>query len=337
VDFELGETEKGFVMGSESASTLREDNLSSPVSKNGIAKVVAAIPAYNEERSIAKVVLLAQRYVDKVVVCDDGSTDATAMIAERLGAIVVRHPLNKGKGEALATAFKETLKLSPDVVVMLDADGQHDPEEIPRLVEPIVMGKGDVVIGSRYVEGGHADPPIFRRFGLRIINFLCRKAVNAHVRDTQSGFRALSRKAFEVVSSCQEKGFGVDSEQLALAVKNGLQVVEVPVNIKYKGLEKASKRAPLRHGGQLIATILRLVTEERPLLYIGVPGAILTLIGLVLAVFLLWLFNVTRYFSLHIALIMFGTSLVGLLLMIAAVMLHGLRKMVDLINHGQET
>jgi len=115
--------------------------------------VVACIPAYNEEGSIAGVVVQARKYVDRVVVCDDGSVDLTGAIAEGLGAVVVRHGRNLGKGAALRSAFLRARELGADVVAMLDADGQHDPEEIPGLVEPILKGEADMVVGSRYVDG----------------------------------------------------------------------------------------------------------------------------------------------------------------------------------------
>jgi len=124
--------------------------------------VVACIPAFNEEGSIAGVVVRAGKYVDRVVVCDDGSVDLTGEIAEGLGAVVIRHEGNRGKGAALRSAFLRARELGADVVVMLDADGQHDPEEIPGLVEPILKGAADMVVGSRYAEGSKTDAPLYR-------------------------------------------------------------------------------------------------------------------------------------------------------------------------------
>ncbi|MDH5690862.1 MAG: glycosyltransferase family 2 protein, partial [Candidatus Bathyarchaeota archaeon] len=176
--------------------------------KRNRVKTVAIIPAYNEEGSIAKVVLGARRYVDQVVVCDDGSNDMTFMIARAIGARVVRHSERLGKGEALRTLSKEVMELSPEIIVALDADGQHDPDEIHKLVKPIETGESDVVVGSRYVEGAKMAAPFYRRFGLRLINFLYRKVAGVQTKDTQSGFRAYSRKAFEFLVQCDAKGFG---------------------------------------------------------------------------------------------------------------------------------
>jgi glycosyltransferase involved in cell wall biosynthesis len=300
--------------------------------RNESSQIIALIPAHNEERTIAKVILSAQKYADEVIVCDDGSTDMTRMIAERLGAKVLRHSSREGKGEAFRMLFEKACELAPDVVVTLDGDGQHDPDQIPMLVDPILVGKGDVVVGSRYLEGSQSDVPFFRRVGLSAINFLCRRTMSVSTRDTQSGFRAYSLKALKVLSDCEEKGFGIESEQLSLAAKNGLSVVEVPVNVRYGGLENTSKKSSLSHGGELIASILGLVVEDRPLLYLGLPGTLLALMGLGLAAYLVWLFNITRYFSVPISIMALGASFLGLLLIIAAITLQGLKRLKEAVE-----
>lgn len=299
------------------------------------AKLVAVIPAYNEEKTIAKVIILTQQYVDRVIVCDDGSLDMTAVIAERLGATVIKHPVNMGKGEALKSAFEEAIKLNPDVVVTLDADDQHDPNQISELVKPITSGECDVVIGSRYVEGAKQETPFFRKIGLGVINFLYRKFINLPIKDTQSGFRAFSEKAFEVMLSCKEEGYGVESEQLAIAMKNGLNIIEVPIDAKYKGIDTKSKKNSLLHGGELISTFLRLVVTKRPLKYMGVPGALLTLMGVVLATYLLWLFNATQYFDIPLVVLTLVTSIMGLLLIISAVMMYGQERIIEVLNENK--
>ena len=288
--------------------------------------IVACIPAFNEEKTIAKVIVKALRYVDKVLVCDDGSTDMTAEIAEGLGAEVIRHGRNMGKGVALRELFRMAKKYKPDIVVVLDGDGQHDPDEIPKLVEPLEKGVADLVIGSRYVEGAKVDAPLYRRLGLKVINFFGRKLTKSVVKDTQSGFRAFTLKALEELEDTESEGFGIESEQIALAVKKGLRVLEVPTSIRYKELPKTSKKSPLLHGGEIMATILRLIIEERPLLCLGVPGSILMAIGMVFGVYLLWTFNMTRYFSIPIAILMLGAMNIGITLVITALMLYGLNR-----------
>ncbi|MFX0132138.1 MAG: glycosyltransferase family 2 protein [Candidatus Hodarchaeota archaeon] len=298
-------------------SELSLKNLSKPF-------VVACIPALNEERTIGGVVVQVIKHVDKVVVCDDGSRDLTGEIAKGLGAVVVRHAKNMGKGAALRTAFLRARDLGPDVVVMLDGDGQHNPVEIPRLVEPILDGKADFVVGSRYVEGSRVDAPLYRRLGLRFINTLSGKSSNHGVGDTQSGFRAFSGVALDVMLECEAGGYGVETEQLALAYKHGLRVLEVPVAIRYSGLGNTSKKHPLSHGAELMGTVLRLVVEERPLLILGLPGILFTLMGVFIGAYFLWFLNKTGYFSIPMALITLGSIVMGTLLIITSLLLYAI-------------
>jgi glycosyltransferase involved in cell wall biosynthesis len=271
--------------------------------KGGRVKTVAVIPAYNEEYGIAKVVLGTKRYVDKVIVCDDGSNDMTSVIAKELGAIVVRHGENRGKGEALRTLYKEIMAFDPDIIVTVDGDGQHNPDQIPMLVKPIEAGDSDVVIGSRYVDGGIMDAPLHRRFGLRVINFLYKKVAGLEVKDTQCGFRAYSKKAFEFLLQGDEKGYGIEGEQLVLASRNGIRLTEVPVSVKYNGLGATSKKSAFLHGADLIATLFRLAVEKKPLKYLGFPGIGLTFIGVMLGLYSLLMFSVTGDFSVPTAIL----------------------------------
>lgn len=293
----------------------------------GSKKIVAVLPAFNEQRTIAEVVLKTERYVNEVVVVDDGSTDMTGEIAERLGATVLRHEKNMGKGAALKTGFEYAVRLSPDVVVTLDTDAQHDPDEIPKLIEPIIEEYVDLVIGSRYMKESKADLPLYRRLGLRLIDQLSRKSSKGIVGDTQSGFRALSAKGLDVVLRCEASNYGLETEQLAMAVKGGLRVVEVPITAKYMGLEKTSKRSPVRHGAELVGTTLRLIVEERPLLLLGVPGMVLVISGIATGIYLIWYFNLTRYFSIPLALITIGTLFVGTLLFVTSLIFYAITRL----------
>lgn len=300
--------------------------------RSGI-KAVAIIPAHNEEKTIAKVILQTMRFVDSVLVCDDGSTDMTPMIAKAVGASVVSHEKKQGKGEAFKTLFEEVMKLNPDIVVALDADGQHDPDQIPMLMKPIETEKCDLVVGSRYVSGGKMDAPLYRRVGLKVVNFMYRKFAGVHTKDTQSGFRAYSQKAFNYLINCDAKGYGVDAEQLVLASRNGLKVMEVPIFVKYESSRARNlKRSPMLHGADLISTLFRIVAEERPLKYLGLPGIALTCIGMMLGLYSLSVFNATRYFSIPVVILTVGTSIMGMLLVIAAITFHGLKRIEEKLN-----
>ena len=286
-------------------------------------KVVAVIPAYNEERSIAKVVLQVRRFVDVVLVGDDGSNDMTGEIAEALGALVVRNDKNRGKGYTLKRLFAKALELGADIVVALDADGQHDPRYIPKLIEPLINGQADMVIGSRYSGLPPKGIPLYRRIGLKIVG-LFHKPVIREVKDTQSGYRAYSRRVVETLArELQTTGYGTETEQLFLARKRNWRIVEVPVTITY-GTEKPSKKHPVRHATEILANLLKLVTHEKPLLLLGLPGTVLTLIGFASATYVVWVFNQTRYFSVPATLIAIAFTFIGILLVIASLILYAI-------------
>jgi len=290
--------------------------------------IIAGIPAYNEEKTIARVVLQAQRYVDMVIVCDDGSTDLTAEIAEKLGAKVLRHEKNMGKGFALKTLFAHALKLDPTVIVTLDADGQHDPSEIEKVVKPIIDGKADLVIGSRFVGESVLEASLYRKMGLRVINWLSRRASRSNVVDTQSGFRAYSPKAAQTMSAYDSSGYGVELEQLAKATENGLKVVEVPATVRYKGLEKTSKKHPLTHGQELILTVLRLIVEERPLVFLGVPGVFSLLTGVLFGLWMLQIYALEGRIVTNIALASMAFVLIGFFMVSTAITLYALIRLL---------
>lgn len=285
----------------------------------------ALIPAYNEESRIAPVILKAKRHVDLVIVCDDGSSDLTSEVAKSLGAHVVRHDRNLGYGSALLTLFNEALRMGVSVAVTLDADGQHDPDFIPDLIRPIEWGEADLVIGSRFIEG--ASTPgisLVRKLALKFLNALGRKSIRMEVTDTQSGMRAYSRRALEVAARAVERGMGVSLGILNEVRSSGLRVAEVPITVKYTG-NKPSKN-PLLHFSELIATIIRIIVEERPLLYLGVPGAIMLLVSLYFGVFALNLYLSTKYFSIPMAFISLGSLLLGFLLIIASFQLYSIAR-----------
>lgn len=293
--------------------------------------IIACIPAYNEERTIAPVVLKTMKHADKVIVCDDGSTDLTGEIARRMGAEVLTHEKNKGKGEALKTLFRRALESGADIIVTLDADLQHDPDEIPKLLAPLLRGEADVAIGSRFVAGAKTDMPSYRLLGTKIINWLSRRRINAPVKDVQSGYRAYTRRAAEIALEAEAKGYGIEQEQLSLVVRAGLKVVEVPVTIRYNGLS-TSKRRPIAHGAELIANAIRLIVEERPLLLLGLPGLVILLAGVASAALLVWDFNTTRYFSIPLAITALGAFSIGLILVTTALNLYALLRLAEKVK-----
>jgi len=216
--------------------------------------IIAGIPAYNEEKTIAEVVLKAGVHVGKVLVCDDGSKDMTQIVARKTGADVLEHEKNMGYGATMQTLFRKARELGADVLVTFDGDGQHDPDEIPALVKPVLEGKADIVIGSRFMKGARINVPLHRRMGILVITLLTKIFSRYPISDAQSGFRAYSRKALEELKLI-ELGWGSSVEVFFRAHDIGLRIIEVPVDCDYKNYPKASKRDPLRQGVTIVASI----------------------------------------------------------------------------------
>jgi glycosyltransferase involved in cell wall biosynthesis len=237
--------------------------------------VVAVIPALNEERFIGSVVLVARRYADAVVVVDDGSTDRTAELAEAAGAVVVRQAVQAGKGRALNAGFEYARRLRPRVCVVLDADAQHDPAEIPQLIEPILAGEADVVVGSRFLEVSNPIP-WWRRIGQHALTAATNAASGVKLTDSQTGYRAFSAGALDLLRF-RSPGLSVESEMQFLFGQEGLRVREVPIHVQYLD---GPKRNPVTHGFSVLDTIMGLVARKRPLLFIGTPGLMLAAAGL---------------------------------------------------------
>jgi len=284
--------------------------------------IIACIPAYNEEKTIAKVVLLAQKHVDMVFVCDDGSKDLTADIAKRLGATVIRHDENLGYGAAIQSLFRKARELDADVLVTMDADGQHDPREIPELIQPILDGEADIVLGSRFL-GGHNDAPAYRRFGIKLITNLSKRS--RKFSDALCGFRAYSKKAIKSLN-LNETGMGVSAEILLETEQRGLRVTEVPVHVRYKGLDTSTHNA-LRHGASVITSIVRIVVEEKPLLYLGIPGAVFLAFGMFFGSWMMQIYASLGYIETNIALASIAFVLIGLFVIFTAITLYAISRL----------
>jgi glycosyltransferase involved in cell wall biosynthesis len=216
--------------------------------------IIACIPALNEERTISSIILLARKYVDEVLVCDDGSSDNTSELAKEAGAIVFEHSMNLGKGASLKTLFKAALERGAEIIITLDADGQHNPCQIPDLFKPIIDKKADIVIGSRYHKDSENKAPLYRKFGASILNYLT--SGKSNIKDTQSGFRAFSNRSAKEMINVKAKGYGAESEQIIIASRKEFNIIEVPIDVIYKNIIKSSKKNPLTHGIEVIGTII---------------------------------------------------------------------------------
>jgi glycosyltransferase involved in cell wall biosynthesis len=291
--------------------------------------ILAAIPALNEETAIGSVVLRAKQHVDSVLVIDDGSYDKTAKIAELGGAFVLRHERNMGKGIALRDAFLRAREMNADILVCLDGDGQHNPDEIPRLLIPIKNGEADMVIGSRFLDI-KSDIPRYRQAGQKVLTSLTNRVSETKVTDSQSGFRAFSKKAIESIPF-DEEGIGIESAMQRSADDLGLRITEVPITCRYD-IEHASKMGSVRHGFTVVNTLLKIVEERRPLLVFGSIGLGLFIVGIALGFRVVDAWNGTQEFAIGTALVMLLMMMMGILSVFTGVMLHAISKVLRRIQ-----
>ena len=218
-------------------------------------------------------------YVDKVVVCDDGSTDDTAVLAKKAGAVVISHEKNLGYGATISTLF-DYCRNNAEIMVTLDGDGQHDPDQIPDLINVILKHNVDVVIGSRSLRD-EKDLPSYRRAGIKIITSTINSATNLKVTDSQSGFRAYAKSAIDLIHPT-ESGMAVSTEILLSISNNGLSMAEVPITVSYTG--NTSSEHPVTHGSHVIGTTLKYVSIKHPMYFYGIPGILLFISGLIMGV-----------------------------------------------------
>jgi glycosyltransferase involved in cell wall biosynthesis len=284
------------------------------------SEIIAAIPCFNEELFIGSVVLKTKDYVNKIVVVDDGSTDKTALVAEKAGAIVIRHGPNKGKGVAVGTAFDYARNAGCKALVLLDGDGQHDPAYIPMLVKPVLDDKADMVIGSRYL-GIKSNMPAYRVWGHRVLTMLSNLGSQVKLTDSQSGLRAFSAKAIDALSFV-EQGLSVESEMQFLANEAGLRVTEIPVSIGYY---IKAKRSPLAHGIGVLNSIFGLISRRIPLFFFGVPGIAMLAVGFWEGWRVIQGWNTYQTFWLGPALIAVLLCVVGALSLFTALILHTIK------------
>jgi len=289
--------------------------------------IVACIPAFNEEKTIGKVVLQAQRYVSRVIVCDDGSRDMTAEIAARLGADVIRHERNLGYGAAIQSLFRRAKELNANISVTLDADGQHDPREIPNVMKPVLDDVADIVIGSRFADKRLAYAiPWYRRAGIKLITRLVNNASKQGIQDTQSGFRAYSRRSLETLSAF-ENGMGISAEVLINATKQGLRICEVPCTCTYSQEVQTSTHNPVRHGVGVIASILKIVVEDRPLMMLGMPGISCLVVGTSFGIWALQIYAAEHHIVTNIALASIGFIMIGFFCLSTAITLYAISRL----------
>jgi len=299
-------------------------------------KLIVIIPAYNEEKTIAQVIREIPKNIEgineaEVLVVDDGSTDSTAEEAKSAGALVVSHAKNEGLGIAFSTGIKEALRQGADIVVNIDADGQFDANDIPKLVKPILEKKAEMVAGSRFEDKNSlAQIPFARKWGNSAFTSLLNVLTKQRFTDTQCGFRAYSREALLRLNLFGR--FTYTQEVFLDLVNKGLKIEQVPIKVRYYKERKAKITSSLpRYFLQTIVIILRTFRDYKPLVFFGIPGTTVFGAGILfwLCSLIYWLIHhqttpIRMYFFIGTGLLTFGFLLIVLALI--ADMLKRLRQ-----------
>ena len=292
--------------------------------------IVIGIPAYNEEKNIAKLIVQLQNKEYSIVVCNDGSTDMTGKIAEKMGVTVINHKRNLGYGAAIRSIFLKAQEIKAEILVTFDADGQHRVEDITSLIQPIKDDKADIVIGSRFLGQDESNIPKYRKTGIKIITKMANISGEKELTDSQSGLRSYSQRAIELITP-SEKGMGVSTEILIKANNASLRIYEIPVKILYEG--DTSTHHPVSHGVSVIVSTMKFISMDHPLRFYGIPGIILLTIGLFFSFWAIQGFVETRQIITNISLIGIGTTILGLIFLMNAILLFSL---VNLVREGKD-
>ncbi len=291
-------------------------------------KITVGIPAYNEEKNIAKIIVKLKKIADKIIVCNDGSTDLTSEIAENLGAIVINHAKNRGYGSGIKSILEKSKEIGSELLVTFDGDGQHRVEDIKKIIEPIEKNEIDLVIGSRFLNEEQKVPQ-YRKLGIKLITKITNANLKEKITDSQSGFRAYSK---EVISKLKtsDMGMGVSTEILIKASSLNFKIGEVPITILYDG--NTSTHNPVSHGTSVLLSTIKYISIEHPLKFYGIPSLIFFVIGLTFTFLSIQYYTEIGRLSTNLTLIGAGTILISVILIITTILLYSL---VSVVREGK--
>ena len=288
--------------------------------------MVIGIPAYNEEKNIGAIILKLRKITDHVIVCNDGSSDMTGEIAEKLGAIVINHPKNLGYGAGIRSIFLKAKEMNVEILVTFDADGQHRIEDIEKIITPLKNNSADIVIGSRFLDKNDTkEVPRYRKIGIKVITKLTNTSLNEKLTDSQSGFRGYNQKVIQAITP-SEQGMGVSTEILIKSNIKNFKIVEIPIKVLYDG--DTSTHNPVSHGTSVILSTMKFISIEHPLKFYGIPGLMFLLTGLFFILWTLQIFGESRQIITNISLIGIGSTIIGTILIVTSILLFSLVNVV---------
>ena len=288
-------------------------------------KIIVGIPAFNEEKNIAVLIIQLKKIADEIIVCNDGSTDLTSKIAEELGATMINHEKNLGYGAAIRSIFLKSKDLGGDILVTFDADGQHRIEDINRVINPIINGESDLVIGSRFLDESAKEVPRYRKAGIKLITKITNASIKKQLTDSQSGFRAYSKKVLNELNP-SELGMGISTEILIKASAKNFRISEVPIKIVYDG--DTSTHNPISHGSSVLLSTIKFTSIEHPLKFYGIPSMIFFAIGLLFTSLSIEYYADIGRLNTNLTLIGAGSILIAVVLLLTGILLYSLVSVV---------
>lgn len=288
-------------------------------------KTIAIIPAYNEESTIENIIKTTSLFVDEVLVINDGSTDRTVEVTNNAGAILIDNIVNRGLGKTIQRGYDEAIKRGADIVVQIDADGQYDPKEIPKLIQPILENKADLVLGSR-LENLKYKMPWLKKQGNKAFTWLLRRLTGADIKDGQTGFRATRKEVLETFEILGD--FTYTQEMIVKASEKGWRISNVPINFYQRNAgESRLIPGPLSYAWRAWIIIIRTLRDYDPLRFFGIPGIIFVIAGLMFGTAFLYKFAIVGFIGHTPAVILTALLIiVGVQMIFMALMADMMRK-----------
>ena len=290
-----------------------------------MSKIAIGLPAFNEGKNIASIITQLKKKYTLIIVCDDGSSDLTAEIAEEMGTIVIKHKKNLGYGAAIRSLFLKAQELDCDILVTFDSDGQHKISDIESVIKPIENKQANIVIGSRFLGNIEGEVPTYRKLGIKAITNLVNSNTKNKITDSQSGFRGYDKKTLEKIIP-SESGMGVSTEILIKSNKYEFKIIEVPITIIYE--KEITSQQTLSHGTSVILSTMKFISIEHPLKFYGIPGILFLAIGLFFIVWTVQLFAIDGSIISNISIIGIGSIILGSILTMTSILLYSLVSVV---------